>query len=260
MSLYLIVLALVESVVLFAGLCVGSYLYSGNVSDSGALALQAALFAAIAMGGLLSVGLYRPRQHVAFNETLVRIATALALAAIVNTTLYYLLPAVAVPPKVQAYALILSAVALIGLRMAFYTFAGIERFKRNVLVFGRGEAAAALAKLCAEQGERSFRIVGYISVHGEKPNAACTPVLECDRSLLEIARANDIDEIVVALDNRRKAVPIRALVDCRFAGIKITEALTFAERETGKIDLNALRPSWFIYGDGFRQGALDRTL
>jgi sugar transferase (PEP-CTERM system associated) len=260
MSFYFLILALIESVVLFAGLCVGAYFYSGENFVSGTLVLESAVFAAIAMGGMLSVGLYRARQRVAFSETLARIATALTLAAIANTTLYYLLPTVAVPPKVQGYALILAAVSLIAVRMAFYTYAGIERFKRNVLVYGQGETAAALAKLCAGPGGRSFRIVGYICVPGEQPSPRCAPVLEHGDSLLELARARNIDEIVVALDNRRKAVPVRALVDCRFSGIKITEALTFAERETGKIDLSALRPSWFIYGDGFRQGTLDRTL
>ena len=36
--------------------------------------------------------------------------------------------------------------------------------------------------------------------------------------------------------------------------------MSFTERESGKIDLDALRPSWLIYGTGFRQRALDRML
>jgi sugar transferase (PEP-CTERM system associated) len=69
-----------------------------------------------------------------------------------------------------------------------------------------------------------------------------------------------VDEIVVAVDNRRNAFPMRELLDCRLAGVRVTEALTFAERETGRIDLGALHPSWLIYGHGFRQGALDKFL
>jgi hypothetical protein len=30
----------------------------------------------------------------------------------------------------------------------------------------------------------------------------------------------------------------------------------FYERESGRVDLTALRPSWFIFSDGFRTGAV----
>ena len=43
-----------------------------------------------------------------------------------------------------------------------------------------------------------------------------------------------MDEIVVAMDDRREAFPIRELLDCRLAGIDVTDLSTFLERETGE--------------------------
>ncbi len=50
------------------------------------------------------------------------------------------------------------------------------------------------------------------------------------------------------------------LLECRLAGIDILELPTFLERETGKVRLDVLNPSWIIFGDGFRASPLQRTL
>src|SRR3546814_16067411 len=36
--------------------------------------------------------------------------------------------------------------------------------------------------------------------------------------------------------------------------------MTFMERETGRCDLNALRPSWFIFAEGFSGGVLQQSV
>ena len=66
-------------------------------------------------------------------------------------------------------------------------------------------------------------------------------------------------EIVVATDDRR-GLPVRQLLHCKLAGIRVTEFLDFWERETRTVDLEALRPSWLFYSDGFRCGIFDELL
>ena len=44
------------------------------------------------------------------------------------------------------------------------------------------------------------------------------------------------------------------------AGIDICELPTFLERETGKVRLDVLNPSWIIFGEGFRASPLQRVL
>jgi len=74
--------------------------------------------------------------------------------------------------------------------------------------------------------------------------------------LADLADEQDIEEIVVALDDRRAGMPVDALLDCKLAGIAVTEYSTFWERETGRVDLDALHPSWMIFSDGFVGGGL----
>ena len=69
-----------------------------------------------------------------------------------------------------------------------------------------------------------------------------------------------MDEIVVAMDDRRAAFPMHEFLECRLAGIDILELPTFLERETGKVRLDVLNPSWIIFGEGFRASPLQRAL
>ena len=77
--------------------------------------------------------------------------------------------------------------------------------------------------------------------------------------LLELGYRFGATEIVVAADDRR-GLPVRELLHCKLAGIKVTDFLDFWERETRTVDLEALKPSWFFYSDGFRCGPVDEFL
>jgi sugar transferase (PEP-CTERM system associated) len=63
----------------------------------------------------------------------------------------------------------------------------------------------------------------------------------------------DIDELVVALADRRQTLPVKDLLQCRLAGVTVLEFISFMERETGRIQLDLLNPSWIIFGQGFRR-------
>jgi sugar transferase (PEP-CTERM system associated) len=79
-----------------------------------------------------------------------------------------------------------------------------------------------------------------------------------DRSLSATAHALEVDEIVMAMDDRRQQFPLKELLDCRLKGIDVVELASFLERETGKVYLDILIPSWMIFGDGFRRDFIRR--
>jgi sugar transferase (PEP-CTERM system associated) len=75
-------------------------------------------------------------------------------------------------------------------------------------------------------------------------------------ALTEIVYRLGASEVVVATDERR-GLPVRQLLYCKLAGIKVIDFLDFWERETRTIDLEALKPSWLFYADGFRCGPVE---
>jgi len=98
--------------------------------------------------------------------------------------------------------------------------------------------------------------VGYVASDGESCSVPREQLLEAAESMLSVCARLDVDEVVVAMDDRRRAFPILGLLECRLAGIDVTELLTFLERETGRVRIDVLNPSWMIFGEGFRRGPI----
>jgi sugar transferase (PEP-CTERM system associated) len=76
-------------------------------------------------------------------------------------------------------------------------------------------------------------------------------LLEHPTALVEQARFLKADEIVVP-SRERSGLPVESLMECKLAGLTVTEFSSFWERQTGQIDLDAVSPSWLIFSDGFR--------
>jgi sugar transferase (PEP-CTERM system associated) len=73
-------------------------------------------------------------------------------------------------------------------------------------------------------------------------------------SLVALANAQRVSEIVVSVQNRRGgAFPIKELLECKLYGIQVTDAATFFERETYQIRVESVQPSWLVFGGGFDQ-------
>jgi sugar transferase (PEP-CTERM system associated) len=126
---------------------------------------------------------------------------------------------------------------------------------RRVLVMGAGRLASEIEQLMATQRRSSTEVVGYVASGEEVVEVPQSRVKSGGSSLLALAREAGATEIVVALDDRR-GMPLQPLLDARMEGIAVAPYLTFWERETRRLNLGSLDPSWLIYGDGFHFGTL----
>jgi len=83
--------------------------------------------------------------------------------------------------------------------------------------------------------------------------------IDIDGPLVGFVEQQDIDEIVLAVDDRRSAeLPAKDLLDCKMSGIDILDLVTFCERRIGKIRLDMLNPSWLYLSDGFQESMFRR--
>jgi sugar transferase (PEP-CTERM system associated) len=103
---------------------------------------------------------------------------------------------------------------------------------------------------------RGFEIVGFLQPGGEDVCVPAERVLGSEADLLELCDRYEVHEIVMAMEDRRRGFPLKELLECRIAGIEVTELLTFLERETGRVRIDVLNPSWMIFGEGFRRDPL----
>ena len=61
-----------------------------------------------------------------------------------------------------------------------------------------------------------------------------------------------VHKIVISLSEKSGVLPLESIMNCKFSGIDIVDAPSFYEEVTGKLFFEDLKPSWFIFSDGFR--------
>ena len=209
-----------------------------------ALALQLAMIA---------VGVYGTDAFQSLRFAAARLLVAISLGVIFLSVIYFLLPGYTLWRSNSLYAMALAFVSLVAVRMLLGRMLGSSAFKRRVLVLGAGQRAARLGRLGAERGA-SFAVVGHIDMGDCEPVVATAVLREAIDSLEDYVAKLGANEVVLALEERRKAMPVVDLLRIRTLGVHVNEISTFLERETGRVDLRSLNPSWLIFSDGFSSG------
>jgi sugar transferase (PEP-CTERM system associated) len=222
----------------------------------GALWPRAVALSAIVMACLLAVGLYSSRQRVQLSGILARLLVALLASSCAMVALFYAVPSLRLGRGVAALAVTLVLCGVVASRLIFARVADEEIFKRRVLVYGAGSTATAIARLRRANDRHGFTLAGFVQPPGEPPAVPAERVLDAGGDLRSLCGRLGVTEIVVAMDDRRRGFPIPELLDCRLAGVEVTELLTFLERETGRVRIDLLNPSWLIFGQGFRRDPL----
>jgi sugar transferase (PEP-CTERM system associated) len=257
------VLSAVEAVVFFAAVYAAVMARFGTalVPDAppdmaGALWLRALLFSGVMMVCFLAFGLYSLRQRARLAGLALRVAVALLAGFVITATLFYIVPALFLGRGIVALAAIGGLCGVTVSRVIFSHVVDENVFKRRVLVYGAGESAAAIAGLRRRADRRGFVVAGFVPAHRNERAVALDRILDPGASLVGLCERLNVVEVVVAMDDRRNGFPIAELLKCRLAGIDVTELLTFLERETGRVRLDVLNPSWLIFGQGFRRDPL----
>jgi sugar transferase (PEP-CTERM system associated) len=222
----------------------------------GPLWSRGVIFASAMAIGLLATGLYSGRQRSGVDGILFRIVASSAGAFVVLALFFYVVPDQFIGRGVLGLTVGIGAVMCAFIRAITSRLVDQNIFKRRVLVFGSGVQASSISLLRRRTDQRGFYIVGYVKCPDEISVVASDRLRTIDGSLLSACRLWEVDEIVVAMDDRRRSFPVQDLLDCRLSGIDVLDLPTFLERETGKVRLDVLNPSWIIFGKGFDRSGL----
>lgn len=222
---------------------------------------RALLFASMLFICMTAMGLYNARQRSRLVGLLARVAASVLAGTMLTAVIFYLFPGLEVGRAALLFAALVGFVGSALVRAVFDKVADEDVFKRRVLVYGAGKRGLSIARLRRRSDRRGFVAVGYVSAEGDDadgvPEAA---KIKTSEVLLNLCRRHRVDEIVVAMDDRRRQFPMDQLLECRLEGLEILELVSFLERETGKVRLDVLNPSWMIFSDGFRQGRIHSSL
>ena len=159
---------------------------------------------------------------------LVRVVASVGAGVALTAMGFYLFPHLWIGRSVLAIAGFLVIAMMLILRLGFSRFVDDTGFKRRVLVYGTGQRAVPIAGLRRSSDRRGFVLVGFVRPPGEELALPPERLVQADGKLLDLCLRYEVDEIVVAMDERRQGLPIRELLDCRVAGIDVIDSSLFS--------------------------------
>ncbi len=222
----------------------------GSVYDRPAPILSFAIALHLAM---VAVGVYGNESLQSLRFAAARILVAISLGVIFLALMAFILPGITLWRSNSLYAMVLAIILLMAIRAMLGTILDSDVFKRRLLILGAGPRAQRIAKLSAKQ-ESGFIVAGYVDMsEGRAVVDGAIKRANIDDLPQHVINL-EVSEVVLALEERRNSLPVADLLTIKTTGVHVNDMSSFLERETGRVDLDSVNPSWFIFSDGFSSG------
>ncbi|MEW8086837.1 MAG: TIGR03013 family XrtA/PEP-CTERM system glycosyltransferase [Candidatus Thiodiazotropha endolucinida] len=261
-----VLLGVIETLIFFLSMLGAIYLrhkYSTSPIpvDDEMLKNLPALFAVIMFSSLTALGLYQKGSMASSSGFLLRLILGFLVGGLAMASLFFTLQLFPLSERsLLTHGLIISILGILVARTLFVRVTSDKTLKRRVLVLGVGINADRIEESVKAKDTVGIVVVGYVNLGDRIELIDEERQVVKDQTLLEISNRLAVDEIVVAVDDRRKKLPNHELLECKIKGIQILDLLTFFEKELSIINIDLLYPSWMLYTDGYRQRALNRTI
>jgi sugar transferase (PEP-CTERM system associated) len=250
-------LALVEFIALLGSAEAAWHIYAHlSGFDAGTFAARSARIGTFALSNslaMMATGMYGSEALRSMKFATARLLAAISLGVIFISVVGFLLPSATLWRVNSLYAMGLAIAALFVIRLALTQVAGAEAFKRRILVLGAGKRAARLKALADAPGS-GLAVAGFVAMSGSERAVPGAVAREAIPSLSDHAVALGAGEVVLAMEERRGALPLADLLRVKTTGVHVNDIASFIERETGRVDLATTNPSALIFSDGFSAG------
>jgi sugar transferase (PEP-CTERM system associated) len=187
----------------------------------------------------------RGRQAVYF-----RILLVLGFDCFFISALMYLFPEFSVAQgTVYAVGILILTPALIAWRNLYDWIVSRKSFRERVYVLGAGDYARSIIHTIEQRPDLGMEVVDWREIDADPSERKQIWIDELNRIG---ASKTPVNRIIVAMEAQRGELPVEQLLSLRFQGIAVEDVGALRERLSGKIQLDGLRPTTFLYSDGFR--------
>jgi sugar transferase (PEP-CTERM system associated) len=203
--------------------------------------------------------LYDPAPADRLDDQALRLGQSLGAASLLLGMLYYLAPSLLVGHGVFLLNMILAGGLTLLSRIALDR-AWSAAPAQNVLILGAGALASTVAREIAARHDLKFSLIGFVQDTQDTPGQSRIlfgrPVVGLAPDLESLALKHRVSRIIVAMEDRRGILPTAALVKLRVRGVFVEDANSAIAALTGRVWLSTVRPSWFVFSDGFHRSRL----
>ena len=201
----------------------------------------------------VAVGAYSPQALQSVRFATARWLVAVSLGIILLAILAFAFPGITLWRSISLYAMVISFLLIFINRVLLSSLIGGEAFKRRLIVLGAGKRADRIRTI-EERSGSGFTVVSYIAMSEGEQVVEEAIARGAIKNLKKFVVRMNASEVVLALEERRNALPLDDLLRIKTTGVHVNDMSTFLERETGRVDLDSVNPSWLIFSDGFSSG------
>ena len=195
------------------------------------------------------------------EEQIICLGQSIGAACVFLAVVYYVFPALLMGRGAFLMSILIVGGAVMISRLALDTAWRVAAPVQNVVILGMGEYGLKVANEISSRDDLNLRLSDMVAA-GNEPDRGPTSLGEC--AIPVLGRAADIESIVsrhgitriiVALDNLH-GEPIQDLIRLRVQGLRVEHAHTTTAGLTGRIWLETVQSSWFLFSTGFRRSRL----
>lgn len=248
---------------------VGHLLNSGSFEllfPTGAI-VTTLLYIAVVIFSSFIMELYNNEMNASRTLTFIRVIGASFISFVILSSVFYMLPQFRLWRGELLLSFTLFASAQFFWHIAVLKLMDTTKFAKKVLIIGTGPLANKIGRLILSANNQHV-LAGYIQCSPEKVFVPANAIFRDGDDLEAVIHREKAQKIVVSLSDRRGTLPINGILSCKLKGIEVIDAPSFYEQMTGKLLIEAITPSWFIFSDGFRltnlkivtKNAIDKVL
>jgi sugar transferase (PEP-CTERM system associated) len=218
-------------------------------------AVQCLIVVAVCLGCFYCNDLYDLSAGRGSVERLLRVQQSLGAACLLLGLLYFLFPSLLLSRGVFIIGMALVTGFVILARKALDRTWQLTAPIQRVIILGTGQLGLELARELTRRDDLGMKLEGFVSGTPGRTDEEVFgfPVLGSASEMEAITKERDISRIIVALDDRRGVLPTRELVTLRVQGVRVDDAPSALAFLTGRISLRAVKPSWFVFSEGFHR-------
>jgi len=180
-----------------------------------------------------------------------KILFSTVFASFLLAAFYYFFPYIYLGRGVLVFTLIISIILQFVWHMIYSLILKLPAVGERVLIIGTGTIANTIGTMLTTS-HSGYALAGYVSCAGEPMIVSDKDVVGNGEGLLSTAMEEGAQKIVVSLGERRGALPVRQILDCKLRGIDIVDGASFYETIMGKLFIEDMKPSHLIFSEGFR--------
>lgn len=226
-------------------------------------AVQSAIVVGVCLACFYYNELYDLSAGSGSMDQVLRIEQSLGAASLLLGLLYFLFPNLLLSRGVFIIGLILVTILVVlsrrFLERAWQLGSPIQR----VVILGTGALALELAREVTLRRDLGMKLEGFVSgavLQADNERIFGFPILGSATEMEAITKRSAISRIIVALENCRGVLPAKELVTLRVQGVRVDDAASVLSALTGRIPLHAVKPSWFVFSDGFHRSKWNELL